>query len=427
MLWENESMNLFRLNVSYPKLKLDSLFTTIILVLALGFRTNFMPAEKNLSTIAIIVLYCFMIFRKGGHVVVTKSKRYIIWYSFVVLVCAVSRFWAKTNVDDYIYALIKDTYIPFVFVILSMEHYISISKDPKKLIDILIIAELVTVLRAVIYTPWGEMLHTFDSRLFASGLGQNYNDFTTQMTLIAIIISYLSFHFDKKYKKWFWLFMVLILISGSRKSIVIAIGGYCISYFLGCGQNIVKIIKRAIPLMVVIAIGICILLSNAFLYDLIGSKLVTMVQSLGLSSSEIRSTIDASNIDHSMHGRAVLRELAWNTFTEYPILGIGYYNFQYVNSYGLYAHNNYLEILADLGVVGFITYYSMYLVAIFECIKDNKRSLLFRFVLVFMILLLVMEYAQITFFRLFALVPLIAVLLWKDYSNKKGEVYVQKK
>lgn len=307
-----------------------------------------------------------------------------------------------------------------------MEQYISSVKESKKLIDILIVAELVTVLRAIIYTPWSEMLQTFDSRLFASGLGQNYNDFTTQMTLVAIIISYLAFHYDKKYKKWFWLFMILILISGSRKSIVIAISGYCISYFLGSGQNIVKIIKRAIPLIAVIVIGLYALLTNAFLYDLIGSKLVTMIQSLGLSSSEIRNTIDAANIDHSMHGRAVLRELAWDTFMKYPILGIGYYNFQFTNSYGLYAHNNYLEILANLGIVGFVTYYSMYFRVLFECIKNNKRGLLYKFIIVFVGLLIVMEYAQVTFFRLFALVPLIAVLLWKDYSYKKGEVDVLK-
>lgn len=419
-------MNFVGFNIKFPKLKFNGILTTIILILALGFRTNFISFEKNISTIAIIFLYCALAFCSGGHIVITKSKKYIIWYSAVVLVCTISRLWAKTNVDDYIYALIKDTYIPFVFVILAMEQYISSVKESKKLIDILIVAELVTVLRAIIYTPWSEMLQTFDSRLFASGLGQNYNDFTTQMTLVAIIISYLAFHYDKKYKKWFWLFMILILISGSRKSIVIAISGYCISYFLGSGQNIVKIIKRAIPLIAVIVIGLYALLTNAFLYDLIGSKLVTMIQSLGLSSSEIRNTIDAANIDHSMHGRAVLRELAWDTFMKYPILGIGYYNFQFTNSYGLYAHNNYLEILANLGIVGFVTYYSMYFRVLFECIKNNKRGLLYKFIIVFVGLLIVMEYAQVTFFRLFALVPLIAVLLWKDYSYKKGEVDVLK-
>lgn len=408
-------MDSARLKIKASKFRIIDLLVIIILVLALGFRTNYIAAEKNISTIGIVILYFALLLTGSGRIIVSKSKKYIFWYTLVVLICAISRFWSSFDINDYIYALLKDTYIPLVFIILTMEYYIFTTKDGKRLMDLLIIAELITVLRVIIHTPWNDMLQSFDSRLFGSGLGQNYNDFTTQMTLISIILAYLGFHIDSKYKKWFWILAALILVSGSRKSIVISVLGYIACRFLGSGHNFTKIIKRAIPIVIIIAIGTYLLLTNDFLYEMIGSKLVSMIQSLGLSSSEMRTTIDVTDIDHSMHGRAVLRELAWNTFLNNPIVGIGYYGFQFTNSYGLYAHNNYLELLADVGIVGFTVYYSMYFRCITECIGKHKKNPFYRFVLIFIFCLIVMEYAQITFFRLFALVPFLAVMLWKDY------------
>lgn len=392
------------------------------MILGLGFRSS---NEVNISNVLIIALTFLLIGREHFRLNKGRAPKYIIWYSCVVLVCALSLIWAKVNTWNYVYALFKDTFIPLICFIVCVEIYLKKNNSPVNLLNCLIVAEVFVMLRAIINTPWVEMFQSLDSRLFASGLGRNYNDFTTQMTLVSLIISYMSFYVDKKYKQIFLTFMVFIIISASRKAMVVSVLGYIIVYLCSSGINAKKLMKRLVMLIVILGVLLFAIFNNSFLYSLVGEKLLSMFQSLGLSSSEMLNSINVSDIDHSMHGRAVLREEAFKQFIANPILGIGYYNFQYFNQYGLYAHNNYLELLADLGMIGFILYYSMYfgvfITASKRVLNKQDKNAAFKFVLIYLVMLMVMEYAQITFFRLFALIPTIIVFRLCDYyQNTHG-------
>ncbi len=404
------------------KMKLSEIVLCLIMILGLGFRSS---KEVNVSSILIIALTLVMIGNANFKLNVVQALKYILWYSCVVLMCAFSMIWAKVNIWNYVYALFKDTFIPLICFIICVEIYLSNNHTPFDLFNCLIVAEVFVVLRAIFYTPWMEMFQSFDSRLFASGLGRNYNDFTTQMTLVSLILSYMSFYVNKKYKRIFFIFMIFIIITASRKAIIISILGFVIFYLCSSGINIKKLMKRLLIITVILGLLLFVIFHNDFLYSLVGEKLLSMIQSFGLSSSEIRSTISASDIDHSLHGRAVLREEAFKQFIENPILGIGYYNFQYFNRYNLYTHNNYLELLANLGIVGFTLYYCMYfsifITALRKIMNKQDKQAIFKFVLIYISMLVVMEYAQITFFRLFALVPTIIVFRFCDYyRNIRG-------
>lgn len=391
----------------------------LIMVLGLGFRSS---NEINISNVLIIVLTFFLISTEHFRFNKGKASKYIIWYFSVVSVCVFSLMWAKVNTWNYVYALIKDTYIPLICFIVCLEIYLK-KNTPVELMNCLIIAEMLVMLRAIINTPWTEMFQSLDSRLFASGLGRNYNDFTTQMTLVSLVVSYMSFYVEKKYKKVYLIFMVFIIISASRKAMVVSVLGYIMIYLCSSSIDIKKLIKRCAILLVILGGFLFVIFNNSFLYSLVGEKLMSMIQSIGMSSSEMLGSINSADIDHSMHGRAVLREEAFEQFLQNPVLGIGYYNFQYFNRYGLYAHNNYLELLADLGLTGFVLYYSMYFAVSISSAKKvlnrQDKSAFFKFTLIYLILLLVMEYAQITFFRLFALMPTIIVFRLCDYYNNK--------
>lgn len=399
-------------------IEISKMIFCAILILCLGFRG---AEEVNITTLIIIGLTVLQLGLQHFKLNIRYAKKYLVWYTCVAIVCTSSLIWANIKTVGYVYSLLKDVYIPLVCVIIVSDIYIRKNSNFVSAFDCLIAAELFVILRAIINTPWRNMITTFDSRLFGSGLGRNYNDFTTQMALVAIIAAYLSFYVHKKYKKIFALFIVLIMISASRKAIVVALAGYIIVYLISAGKNIQKIIMHCLVLMLILGTMLFAIFNNPILYDLIGAKFMSMIQSLGLRSSEIVSTISAADIDHSMHGRAVLREEAMKQFLLHPLLGIGYYNFQYMNVYGLYAHNNYLELLANLGIVGFITYYSIYIrnfIYSYGAIRRNKdKDDFHKFVIVYLMLMVVMEYAQITFFRLFALIPLVLVFMCLDHKE----------
>lgn len=69
-------------------------------------------------------------------------------------------------------------------------------------------------------------------------------------------------------------------------------------------------------------------------------------------------------VDESDEERLKLIDYGIRFFLDSPLFGNGFYNYPALyHSCGfgyIYAHNNYLEILADLGIIGFILYYKPY-------------------------------------------------------------------
>ena len=53
-------------------------------------------------------------------------------------------------------------------------------------------------------------------------------------------------------------------------------------------------------------------------------------------------------------------------------IGIGMNN-SWVYKYGMYLHNNYIELLADGGIIGFICYYIMYIHVLFLLTKNKDK------------------------------------------------------
>ncbi len=81
-------------------------------------------------------------------------------------------------------------------------------------------------------------------------------------------------------------------------------------------------------------------------------------------------------------GRAVYYEMAIDNFISHPVLGLGLGNWKLANKdkyfatakkdkfiYPLRVHNDFLQILAETGVVGFIPYFVMFIVLIFSILK----------------------------------------------------------
>ena len=74
--------------------------------------------------------------------------------------------------------------------------------------------------------------------------------------------------------------------------------------------------------------------------------------------------------DGSTRTRLLFIENALEVFKSNPIFGVGIDGFRYENHYQFtYSHNNYTELLANLGITGLVLYYSIFVVYL-------KKSLL---------------------------------------------------
>lgn len=120
------------------------------------------------------------------------------------------------------------------------------------------------------------------------------------------------------------------------------------------------------------------------------------------------------DVDMSLNERNFYMESAIELFKENPILGYGGNNFMsYMRnveySHVAYSHNNYTELLATLGVVGFTIYYSFWgyiivkLYKRYNTINDNKYLLLF----IINMIIVLMDYGNVSYFNEFNIVLLI--------------------
>ncbi len=144
-------------------------------------------------------------------------------------------------------------------------------------------------------------------------------------------------------------FMYYIAISGSRKSsaafVLIILAWVFFSF------KMKKMLQISMGLFVIFLIG------GSYMYTMLADTAVVQ------RFSYLEDDQSAADI------RTILYREAFDLFMANPFFGVGLANFQQHSVTGLYAHSNYVELLADTGIIGFAIYYSIYLMV---WINSNK-------------------------------------------------------
>ena len=129
--------------------------------------------------------------------------------------------------------------------------------------------------------------------------------------------------------------------------------------------------------------------------------------------------------DYSMSLRQLFIEHAKDMFFEKPLFGYGINNFivKIGQRIGVstYAHNNYYEILADLGIVGFSAFYGYYFYLAISLLKIWRKSTgsLVKLMLVWVAVIMVCEYGLVSYYQVYIHMMLCCAYLFIcAYSNE---------
>lgn len=190
---------------------------------------------------------------------------------------------------------------------------------------------------------------------------------------------------------------VIVIFTKSRKALIIMVAGPLMYWMLYKPRK--KYIIILIPAMIFILFAsIWAVFNIPFLYKMVGFRLIGLF-----------SIFDSSIVaDASVTTRADMVAIGVELFKKYPIGGVGFGNFSYhyFNDYSgwaqTYAHNNYVEILADTGIIGFVLYYTVPFSMFFRMIKNWKEYVncnrkLIAFLLTFLFIRLVMDYGMVDY------------------------------
>ncbi|PNX52942.1 MAG: hypothetical protein BV458_07050 [Thermoplasmata archaeon M9B2D] len=231
----------------------------------------------------------------------------------------------------------------------------------------------------------------------------------------------------------FSIFASLILLSYSNIKFYFKIYNY-VNILLASYIIFLTISKKAIilaPLLVLASISIRnFSIKNFFLFVFIAfvsfellitymdiEQLLTMYELfterfLGLIDVVQGQAGDASSIE-----RKQLILQGFDVFSNNPISGIGLSNFRLLA--GKYAHNNYVELLTGVGMVGTALYYSMYLF-LFAKISRMHPSSLRKYCVAMTFIMLIMDLAVVSYFSKLAMLILLYMYYVAEYNESHG-------
>lgn len=213
--------------------------------------------------------------------------------------------------------------------------------------------------------------------------------------------------------------IVMVAATQSRKALILmGLGIFLVGIAnLGMRKNVLKTL-----LGIGIALGALVLILRLPIFSGVNERMEDIWTMLSGgdqvgASAEIRNKMVA---------------LGWKTFLENPMGGVGIgaphvLAASYLD-YDAYLHNNYVELLAGGGLVGFVLYYWLYAYLLISMYRLRAyRNPEYRICLIMMVLLLVMDwglvaaYSRSTYFYFLIFVLEVACLKKKKEAEDNGQ------
>lgn len=230
------------------------------------------------------------------------------------------------------------------------------------------------------------------------GFQANWMGIICAFSIIIWIYYYSKYKKNKKLSILMILLLsIIVIFTKSRKAFIILIFGPMMYWLLYKPRK--KTILLIIPAIVLVVFGaIWSVFNIPFLYKMVGFRLIGLF-----------SVFDPSIVpDASITTRADMVEIGIELFKQNPIGGVGFGNFSHHYFYNYsgwaetYAHNNYVELLADTGIIGFVLYYTIPFIMIFTIVKNWKvftgyDRKLTAFLCTFIFIRLIMDYGMVVY------------------------------
>lgn len=215
-----------------------------------------------------------------------------------------------------------------------------------------------------------------------------------------------------KLRDYFPIVMLLltVLLTASRKGLIIFGLGL---YILICFRSSGKFVRNSLLMITAGCIVLALLLNVPALYDVAGKRIESLL--LYIQGEEFE--------EGSLNVRVNFINLAWKESQNSLFWGHGLDCFRLLRyAFGVYSHNNFVEILYSLGWTGVALYYLPYVKAFLNVPRAMKRNReLASVALAIFVPYVICDYMNVTYFtRLLLIVPVMAMMIL-DKRGLKNE------
>lgn len=368
-----DSINLVKLINKVP-------FVLLCMYLA-GISLNYL--DPSLARVHSLIMYAFIAF--AAVKIVVSGKLYVDGYVIMYLIFSVMAlftcYYAPTESLGSVYGLIVSLVICYCAVsVLEGTRHMEIALFVFSLASFLLMTFLLLTGRVDLES----------AERFGTELTGNANVFG----LIYMFGACFSAYFIAYKHGWmrllcfvfFMVQMLALVVSGGRKYPVIALIVLWLLLLLRTDRGNRRHFLRY-TLLGIIAVLALIWAFNEidFLYNNIGYRFQT------LFSSEVET-------DTSAKTRLSMIQYGIEKWLERPLTGYGLDSFKILSGYGYYSHNNYVELLYNMGLPGFIVYYGYMLWVIVRLLRHKTKSDLKWVLLATCIALFVYDYGAVSYY-----------------------------
>ena len=353
--------------------------------------------------ISLLGLFIIAVLNLVKHKKLLIDKKVILVLIFIFF-STLSLLWAENieNVLKVLVLLIGNELIAYIVMLL-----IYYKKDRLHLVMYSVIAGTI-VLGARVFISNG--LLAYSSVRTIDGFNANY------LGMYAAIAANFALYYAINKKKnvrilfiiSFILCVLITILSFSRKALIFLFLPMIIYYIFK--EHSLKI--SAIKILIVVILGLVALfaiMNIEYLYETIGWRIEVVINGMFNTGGEI---------DDSVSARMSMIEIGKELFAKRPILGYGLNNYKNMllieKPYGMtnvYAHNNYIELMVDLGIIGLAIYYALYIYIIYYALKKFKKlNSLQLWMFAILITLMICEYGVVSYYGDFY--KLLLSLIW---------------
>lgn len=316
------------------------------------------------------------------------KERIIAFYSLFILACSISIFFADNFSESVIAFSQYFTYLLSFIAIYTISKLIG--RTFLKFFIIISITALFIESSSILYNAVDRVLingETFERdnlllRTFTGNINIAANSIVSKIMLLYLVI------YTYKDRRIIYPSYILLFISFSALYILLTRSAFLslgILTFLIVIFNYKKIITRSIPLLAILLIG----------YFFV--NLTFNTQNPDEISSRINS-IALTTEDDSINERLGYYSDAVKSIIQYPAFGIGVGNWKIksidyagntVNGYTVpyHTHNDFLQVSAEIGVIGGIIYLMIYLIPIYRVLIKLKNKVLDNINLVYLLII----------------------------------------
>lgn len=318
-------------------------------------------------------------------------NKYKLWS---LLFLMISSFSLLYSINRSVSFYVLKTLIILVFVMIYLESELKNLYSIEKMIMLYVIGVGTTLL----YVLLTQDLNQFQLAIHgeASTGRWNGNEIGMNAAMALIMILYLFPRAKNLFLKIYYCIIIsislyLIYWMGSRKTIVFFILGVCGVILL---KKPKKIIRNLLLVCCIITVSWNLLMEVPSLYQNVGWRLEALTSSITGKGKADSSTL--------LRERYI--KIGIESFKESPVVGYGVGTFSEINkvktNHHTYSHNNFIEIAVGMGLIGFISYYWIYVYLIIKYLKlfiRKRTSFLVNVLFILFVLYLATQVGLVTY------------------------------